>query len=590
MPQRLLLHLTPILLLASFAVVFPLLGHEIAWLFCSAPNLQLGFDFSQNSGSRITIEPTSLYKSPPVISATVSPQPNAAGWNNSNVTISFTCLDETSGIAFCPPPVVVTTNGANQVITRTGKNHAGTTAAVSVTVNLDKTPPVISGTINPPPDADGWNDSNVTVTFTCSDALSGMATCPSPVIVATEGAGQIVKTTATDIAGNTATTSVSVNLSFNFFSVRNYGGKCLDYRPAGRRIASAVFLNDCSAAHSVRVVEIPDRTDSQGNIFSHEVKLFAGKQVIGIHNPQVISQGAASPPILPTEYALELQSPSGGIRTLTNAANQIFRLDGDSIILEGITPCINTDSNLCPSPPRPQLVIQIKNARGANGSPLIVGSRGLADSEFWDFNAIDGSGRYPTKGFVSIATDFDLWNTICAIPKVKAGVEPPMIDDPMQSDDNTPLYISCTQAKGVWGTVLVLSEQKKDCNHVPGPAPGQTQDIGACMDLSNYPPIFLPPGITLKGNRRGINFGPQLYFSFSHSGKRLSLDRKVIVSLPLACSKSMATMCASPDYAFVVKIALPVNRHLQQVRLEWAGRDRFRDRSSQFRQQLSSFP
>jgi hypothetical protein len=514
MSQRLLLCLTPVLLLTSLAVIFPPMNHENVWVFCFLPNLQLGVDLSQISGRRITIEPASFYKTPPVISTTMSPQPNAAGWNNSNVTISFTCSDETSGIAFCPSPVVVTTNGANQVITGTTKNHAGSTATASVRVNLDKTPPRISGTISPSPDVDGWNDSTVTVTFSCSDALSGMAICPSPISVATEGAGQIVKTTATDIAGNTATTSVTVNISFNFFSVRNYGGKCLDYRPAQRGIASAVFLNDCSAAHSVRVVEIPDRTDSQGNVFSHEVKLFAGKQVIGIHNPQVFSLGASSPPIPATEYALELQSQSGGITTLTNAANQIFRLDGDSIILEGISPCINTDSNLCPSPPRPQLVIQIKNARGANGSPLIVGLRNLADSEFWDFNAIDGSGRYPTKGFVSIATDFDLWNAVCATPKVKVGVEPPMIDDPMQSDDNTPLHISCSQAKGAWGTVLILSEQKKDCNPVPGPAPGQTQDIGACTDLSNYPPIFLPPGITLKGNRRGINFGPQLYFSF----------------------------------------------------------------------------
>jgi hypothetical protein len=108
------------------------------------------------------------------------------------------------------------------------------------------------------------------------------------------GAGQVVKATASDITENMTTTSVTVNISLDFFSIRNYGGKRLDYRPARRRIASAVFLNDCSANHAVRVVEIPARMDSQGNTFSHEVRLFAGKQVIGIHNPRVFSPCGAS--------------------------------------------------------------------------------------------------------------------------------------------------------------------------------------------------------------------------------------------------------------------------------------------------------
>ena len=43
----------------------------------------------------------------PEITAAVSPAPNAAGWNNGNVTVTFTCSDATSGIATCPAPVTV---------------------------------------------------------------------------------------------------------------------------------------------------------------------------------------------------------------------------------------------------------------------------------------------------------------------------------------------------------------------------------------------------------------------------------------------------------------------------------------------------
>src|SRR5271167_1464991 len=188
--QRLLAHLTPVLLVVSLAVILPSLSRKLAWL---VPNIPLEVELSRNSGNGVAVEATGFHKTPPIISGSVSPQPNAAGWNNSNVTVSFTCSDEASGIASCPSPVRVTTNGANQVITRTAKNHAGDTATTSVAVNLDKTAPVISETISPPPDADGWNNSAVTVTFTCSDALSGVAICPSPVAVATAGAGQIVQ-------------------------------------------------------------------------------------------------------------------------------------------------------------------------------------------------------------------------------------------------------------------------------------------------------------------------------------------------------------------------------------------------------------
>jgi hypothetical protein len=55
--------------------------------------------------------------------------------------VSFSCSDNLSGIASCPPPISVTTEGAGQVITGTAVDKAGNSAAVSVTLNIDKTPP-----------------------------------------------------------------------------------------------------------------------------------------------------------------------------------------------------------------------------------------------------------------------------------------------------------------------------------------------------------------------------------------------------------------------------------------------------------------
>ena len=55
----------------------------------------------------------------------------------------------------------------------------------------------------PSPNGNGWHNTDVTVTFTCSDALSGVASCPAPITVTAEGAGQVVTGTAVDKAGNT---------------------------------------------------------------------------------------------------------------------------------------------------------------------------------------------------------------------------------------------------------------------------------------------------------------------------------------------------------------------------------------------------
>jgi len=149
---------------------------------------------------------------PPTISASVSPLPNAAGWNKANVTVSFGCSETGSGIASCPAPVTVNTEAADQVISGTATDLAGNTASTSVTVNLDLTPPIITPSVVPAPNAAGWNRTDPTVTFTCLDDLSGIATCPVSQTVTAEGAGQDISIAAEDAAGNPATISVTISL------------------------------------------------------------------------------------------------------------------------------------------------------------------------------------------------------------------------------------------------------------------------------------------------------------------------------------------------------------------------------------------
>jgi hypothetical protein len=151
-------------------------------------------------------------KTNPTISYSVSPAANSNGWNKNDVTVTFTCSDTLSGIQTCPPPVTVSTNGNNQSVTGTAVDKAGNSSSTTAHINLDKTAPTITASVSAAANPLGWNNGAVTITFTCSDALSTIDTCTSPVAVTNEGLGQVVTGTAVDKAGNVTTTTVTVNI------------------------------------------------------------------------------------------------------------------------------------------------------------------------------------------------------------------------------------------------------------------------------------------------------------------------------------------------------------------------------------------
>ena len=110
----------------------------------------------------------------PAISGARSPAPNASGWNAGDITASFTCVDGTSGIASCSPPVTVTTEGAGQNATGTAIDRAGNSTAVTVGgLNIDKTAPTTAATPDRAPNANGWNNVPVKISLACADALAG---------------------------------------------------------------------------------------------------------------------------------------------------------------------------------------------------------------------------------------------------------------------------------------------------------------------------------------------------------------------------------------------------------------------------------
>ena len=142
----------------------------------------------------------------PTVTHTLSPTANTADWNNADVTVSFQANDDSDGSGVDPAtvtkPVTIGTETAGQVVNGEALDMAGNKGTDSVTVKLDKTAPTVSGAPTTSPNAAGWYKGSVTIKFTCSDALSGIAVCPDDVILTANGRDQSVTRTATDNAGN----------------------------------------------------------------------------------------------------------------------------------------------------------------------------------------------------------------------------------------------------------------------------------------------------------------------------------------------------------------------------------------------------
>jgi hypothetical protein len=75
-------------------------------------------------------------------------------------------------------------------------------------IKIDRTAPVIDASPDRAPNGNGWYKADVTVSFNCSDALSGIDTCPAPSVYG-EGQNQSANGTAYDMAHNSAAAGLS---------------------------------------------------------------------------------------------------------------------------------------------------------------------------------------------------------------------------------------------------------------------------------------------------------------------------------------------------------------------------------------------
>ncbi len=145
----------------------------------------------------------------PGISSILSPSaPDGTnGWYTTNVSLTWTVTESESPSSLVKTGCVdqtITTDQAETTYSCSATSAGGSAGPTQVTIKRDATAPTIGGSVTPSAAVTGWWNISTgapTVSFSCSDATSGVATCSGPTTLG-EGAGQSVTGNATDNAGN----------------------------------------------------------------------------------------------------------------------------------------------------------------------------------------------------------------------------------------------------------------------------------------------------------------------------------------------------------------------------------------------------
>jgi hypothetical protein len=174
---------------------------------------------ADNAGNEATFStpPVNIDRVAPIINFVVNGTPGNNGWYTSDVQVTWQVSKAPESILSrtgCQDSSV-TTDTSGTTFSCAVASGAGA-ASSSVTIKRDATPPVLTfGAPSPVPNTSGWNKTNVSIPFTRSDALSGLASTSvaSPLVISAEGAGITGQVVVTDKAGNVATfTSVTRNI------------------------------------------------------------------------------------------------------------------------------------------------------------------------------------------------------------------------------------------------------------------------------------------------------------------------------------------------------------------------------------------
>ena len=193
---------------------------------------------------------------PPTVSASPARAADANGWYNHPVGVAFTGTDAVSGIDSCTGATTYSgPDSGSAAVSGSCRDRAGNSASATVALKYDATPPTVTGaTPDRPPDAGGFYNHKVVVTFAGSDATSGISSCDAVSYDKPDSPAAKVAGVCRDNAGNT---SVSSSFAFKYDSTPPKladlaadplnGGVSLSWKPSAD-VASIVVTRGIGSA------------------------------------------------------------------------------------------------------------------------------------------------------------------------------------------------------------------------------------------------------------------------------------------------------------------------------------------------------
>jgi hypothetical protein len=136
----------------------------------------------------------------PVVSFTCTPAPaDCRGWYTTDVRVEWTVQSASATQGCNIDTIRADTQG--KVESCYAENEYGSTR-VEVRIKVDKTPPTVTGAVpDRPPDANGWYNHPLSVTFQGTDATSGLAACTATGYGGPDNAAASVSGVCRDNAG-----------------------------------------------------------------------------------------------------------------------------------------------------------------------------------------------------------------------------------------------------------------------------------------------------------------------------------------------------------------------------------------------------
>ena len=255
---------------------------------------------------------------------TVNGQPSATAWYDDGAVINVQASDNT-GYAFS------SWSGDVASITLANSSSSSTTVTIhgtgTITANLlhDTTPPVITSTVTPSANGNGWNNGPVTVTWLVSDPESGIASsdgCTTTTLNnETPLEGTALTCTVTNGAGlsNSASVAVKIDLTAPILTLQS-----LTVEATGSSGAPVSYT--ASASDSLSGVDTFSCTPASGSIFplgngtvSCSATDKAGNTATGTFTVTV--QDKTSPVLtVPGDITVEATGPKGAAVTFTVSA------------------------------------------------------------------------------------------------------------------------------------------------------------------------------------------------------------------------------------------------------------------------------